>query len=658
MSGAHCPRLQHPNLTAALPVSGRPPLSPARIHCEATTSSSVLKRPLPIPFPSHFSAPSSVARSDIARPMSKHASVSTHNTSLVCWVIVVAVLGASYLFWQVATHPHNAAPQSAPGGSKGNTAGPSFDVLDTPFGAFLAKLLASGAILVVSLLGVAAPLWFAGTSRGGPAAAASRGAFLSLGNCFSAGLLLGMGTLHFLPEAVEAHQRRANALPSTPPPTRHPHEPPHAHSHSAEDKFVFGALLCGLCIPLLIDTIQQSLTRAGVISSEHGHSHSHSHSHSHGAARHSALRGDATASGDSATEFAKESSQSLVGGVAVDLRHEEEAAPYGTFRPNGGYICASDAAGGLHGDGDAHVIARGDGEGAGQLVCKDAPNNSFVAASSVAAFYAQPPSGSVLSAAVAPTPRPLDASQTAAGVTSSSAPRASSQPPASMSSVVILACLLTFHGLTEGLMLGLEPSGSAIASIMVPLCIHKFFDAFVLGLRMVGKLEAMAADGAGGRWQQGAEGGHGRIRGLCQRSLRMLRKGFWAAVAVLSTPISLVIIAVMALRSEDRPLFGQSAGSGADHGHSHGAGGGGHSHSAPASPPPSLAYIASQAVGAGSFLYIALGDILPMEFHGGGEGEAMVAARRSPWHRWRQLLWVLLGVAFVYAQSIVFPHKH
>eukprot|EP00744_Colponema_vietnamica_P019624 GILI01027796.1.p1 GENE.GILI01027796.1~~GILI01027796.1.p1 ORF type:complete len:311 (-),score=42.21 GILI01027796.1:111-1043(-) len=304
----------------------------------------------------------------------------------------------------------------------------------------------------------------------------------------------------------------------------------------AESKFVFAALILGLCIPLIIDSVQHTFERWGMVDGDHAHSHGHTEA---------------------------EEASPLVEGTTNEDGYGTSAFDGAVAYPSGNSTTASIAI----------------------------PSNITSSVSS-----AQPARSPSLGVASGP-------------------PNAKKS---SSSGVVILACLLTFHGLTEGFMLGLEPAGSIIISVLLPLGIHKYFDAFVLGLRMVGREES----------QMG-----GANEGICSQA----RRYFWALVAVLSTPISLMVIALFELFTSESdiaaPPNATSIIAAAVH----------HHHA-----PPTKAYIASQAIGAGSFLYIALGDILPLEFKGGS----------TPAYRWKQLMWVAIGIAFVHIQSLVFPHEH
>lgn len=427
------------------------------------------------------------------------------------WALILIIIVILVVLWRASFS--SMVTQKRDDSSPTNIRSSSASVdnfLDTATGAFMAKLVASAVILILSILGVVTPLWWSRNASDGvdkKNKSSTSPSFISIGNCFSAGLLLGMGALHFLPEAVEAHLRRMNAL-------SHHHHPMHSegHEHSHDQKLVFMALVVGLCIPLLIDSVQHSFERWGLIEEHHGHSHGHPSQH-----------------------------------------------------PSDGPSCLPDE------DHAPLKVVSADVQ-----VNENSPTNTAISTKS-----AKPPSSS--------TP----------------------------SGVVILACLLTFHGLTEGFMLGLEQAGTVIISILLPLGIHKYFDAFVLGLRMADRM---------GSGQLGDRVG----------MMNILRKSFWTLVAVFSTPLSLVVIALFDIMtsSPSVPAPSSSITTGTTLAHQHHL--------------PTKAYIASQAIGAGSFLYIALGDILPLEFKGSS----------SPAYRWRQLLWVALGVLFVHVQSVVFPHEH
>lgn len=213
---------------------------------------------------------------------------------------------------------------------------------------------------------------------------------------------------------------------------------------------------------------------------------------------------------------------------------------------------------------------------------------------------------------------------------------------------VVIAVLLSLHSCFEGLALGVEDSVAALRAVAVAMALHKVFDGAILGISLAKSLARRKVAGT-------------QHEPLWRVALKNRTLVLWAMV----TP---VVLLATALWNAPRGSVGVK-GLG-------GRGGGAEVDENCEAPPASLWSAALQGIGAGTFLYIALVEIIPDEFNnsshdatvgdqptgvdhrlaaagaGGveGEKEKPILSRQQPRLLSRMVLWrfvaLVLGVGF------------
>jgi hypothetical protein len=198
----------------------------------------------------------------------------------------------------------------------------------------------------------------------------------------------------------------------------------------------------------------------------------------------------------------------------------------------------------------------------------------------------------------------------------------------------MLAVLMALHSLTEGASLGLEGSLSSLTVGMIPMILHKFCDGIVVGVRVGKGLESEAAPSS-----QSAISKCEIVRGSIRRV---------PLVAVAWTAITPIVMIAAALGT-----------SGSSNNNDHRPDGSLQPHTGP-SDSPGLLTVAVQGMGAGSFIYLALAELVAEEFlmetglvdssPPGMDNEPRTPRIETSWlliERFRQFLFLIAGVLLV-----------
>lgn len=208
--------------------------------------------------------------------------------------------------------------------------------------------------------------------------------------------------------------------------------------------------------------------------------------------------------------------------------------------------------------------------------------------------------------------------------------------------LILLAALLSFHGTTEGIVIGSAIESATIdhasavipvitnplLALIIPMTLHKFFDALVLGIPVAEETKRRLEDSA-------------RCDGTPMLSMVALCKSILSKLTVLittvSTPAILVGTTMVTLYLGDSP-------SATGVGNTAGAKGMG----------LQVLSFASKAVGAGTFLYIGIAEIIVSEIRSVLHETKGSASR----HVLPKVCSIAAGMFVVVVMGWAFPHEH